>query len=202
MNSDTIWQIIDEQRADLANLLAALDAEQWMSPSLCTGWRVRDVAAHLTHSHAGPFRIAVEATKSGFRFNSMVYRMAVEDLRPQAEIIAALRSMIGSRRHIPVTDERGPLMDVLVHGQDIAVPLGIDKTMPIAGAVAAAGLLWHMRFPFNPRRRLDGVRLVASDADFSVGDGPEVSGPIQDIVMLLTGREAGISRTVDGVIGG
>jgi len=197
MDSGSIWRNIDDQRADLANLLETLDAEQWTSPSLCEGWRVRDVAAHLTHSHMGPLTVMREAFKSGFRFDPMIHRLGVEDPRSQAEIVAALRGMVGSRKHIVGTSELDPLTDVLVHGQDIAVPLGIERPVPTAPAVAAANRLWHMRFPQNTQSRLKGIRLVATDADFAVGDGYEVTAPIRDLLMALSGRRVAISDEID-----
>ena len=48
MDKDTSWAIIDQQRSLLADLLDNLTAEQWSAPSLCEGWTVRDVAAHLS----------------------------------------------------------------------------------------------------------------------------------------------------------
>ena len=198
MKSDDIWRNIDEQRAGLADLLEGLDTQQWPSPSLCEGWRVRDVAAHLTHSHMGPGRVLVEALKSGFRFDPMIKRLALEDKRSQADIVAALRAMVGSRKRIIGSSEIDPLIDVLVHTQDIVVPLGIDRPMPAAAAAAAANRLWHSRFPINPQSRLKGIRLTATDADFAVGEGYEVKAPIRDILMVLTGRRTEIS---DGIAG-
>lgn len=197
MNSDEIWRAIDEQRADLANLLESLDDEQWTSASLCEGWQVRDVAAHLTHSHMSPSRVIFEAVKSGFRFDPMIQRLGREDTRPRSDVIASLRAMIGSRRHIVGSSEIDPLTDLLVHGQDIAVPLGIVRPMPKAAAVACANHLWRMRFPFRPASRLKGIRLVASDADFAVGDGYQVQATIRDILMMLTGRRVAASAEVD-----
>jgi uncharacterized protein (TIGR03083 family) len=188
VNSDEIWAIIDAQRTDLADVLEGLTSEQWNVPSLCDSWRVRDVAAHLTHSHMAPPRAFLEALKSGFRFDSMIYRMAVEDSRSQAQIVAALRAMVGSRKKIPMTSAQDPLTDILVHGQDITVPLGIDRPMPADAAVEVANHLWRMHFPMNPSRRLDGVRLVADDADFAAGQGREVLVPIRDVAMILAGR--------------
>ena len=48
MNVDDIWNTIDEQRARTADLLEQLTDDEWRRPSLCDGWTVRDVAAHLT----------------------------------------------------------------------------------------------------------------------------------------------------------
>ncbi|CAN5638904.1 maleylpyruvate isomerase family mycothiol-dependent enzyme [soil metagenome] len=190
LDSDVIWRHIDEQRADLADQLSTFTPGQWASPSLCTGWSVRDVAAHLTHSHLGVPDLLGAAIRSGFRFDAMMNRLVLSDNRTPGELTAKLRSMVGSRRRPPTPTALDPLMDVLVHGQDLAVPLGIDRPMPVDAASAVADHLWRMRFPMNPRRGLAGVRLVADDADFAVGDGRTVQVPIRDIVMLLAGRRA------------
>jgi uncharacterized protein (TIGR03083 family) len=192
VNTDEVWAEIDAQRAGLADVLEPLTPEQWTSASLCEGWRVRDVAAHLTHSHMAPGKAMIEAIKSGFRFDPMIRRLGIEDSRSQAQIVAALRVMVGSRRKVPMTSDRDPLMDILVHTQDITVPLGIDRPMPTDAAVEVAHHLWRMRFPMQPARRLHGVRLIATDADFAVGegtgDGTVVREPIRDVVMILAGR--------------
>jgi uncharacterized protein (TIGR03083 family) len=189
VDTTQIWAVIDSQRADLADLLAGLTAEQWTTSSLCDGWQVRDVAAHLTHSHMNPVRAAFEAMRSGFRFDPMIRRIAVQDRRSQSQIVAALRAMVGSRRKVPMTTDRDPLMDVLIHGQDISVPLGIDRPMPSDAAVEVANHLWRMTFPMKPAARLAGHRLVATDVDFAVGQGRERLAPIRDIVMILAGRQ-------------
>ena len=188
MNTDEIWRRVDDQRIELAGLLEGLTAEQWTAQSLCDGWQVRDVAAHLTHSHMHPVRAIVEAARSGFRFDSMIQRLGREDPRSQAEIAIALRGMAGSRKRVPGTSVQQPLIELLVHGQDITVPLGIDWPMPLDAAREAAQKLSGMTFPLNGQRRLAGVRLVATDAEFAAGEGREVQVPIGDIVMILAGR--------------
>jgi uncharacterized protein (TIGR03083 family) len=188
VNTDEIWRRVDEQRIGLAGLLEGLTAEQWTAPSLCDGWQVRDVAAHLTHSHMHPVRAIVEAARSGFRFDSMIQRLGREDPRSQAEIAIALRGMSGSRKRVPGTSVQQPLIELLVHGQDITVPLGIDWPMPLDAAREVAQKLSGMTFPLNGQRRLAGVRLVATDAEFAAGEGREVQVPIGDIVMVLAGR--------------
>ena len=188
MNTDEIWRRVDEQRIGLAGLLEGLTAEQWTAPSLCDGWQVRDVAAHLTHSHMHPVRAIVEAARSGFRFDSMIQRLGREDPRSQAEIAIALRGMAGSRKRVPGTSVQQPLIELLVHGQDITVPLGIDWPMPLDAAREAAQKLSGMTFPLNGQRRLAGIRLVATDAEFAAGEGREVQVLIGDIVMVLAGR--------------
>lgn len=188
MNTDEIWRCVDEQRRALADLIEGLDAQQWVAPSLCDGWRVRDVAAHLTHSHMAPLRMIREAVKSRFRFDPMILRLAREDRRSQEEIAGALRGMVGFRIKVPGTSVAQPMIELLVHGQDMTVPLGLDYPMPTAAAVEAAKRLARMKFPINAVKRIDGIRLVATDADFAAGNGDEVRAPIADIVMMLAGR--------------
>jgi hypothetical protein len=103
-----------------------------------------------------------------------------------------MRAMVGGRRRPPGTAVADPLMDVLVHGQDIAVPLGIGRKMPIPAAVIAADRVWKMGFPFHARKRFPNVTFTATDADFSVGNGEQVRAPVQDILMTLSGRRAGL----------
>jgi uncharacterized protein (TIGR03083 family) len=192
MDDSQIWAYIDEQRANLADFLDSLTPEPWETPSLCPGWTVRQAAAHITQSSTNWGRLSFELLRSGFRFNALTLRMARDDQRKPEEITAALRAMVGGRRRPPGTAVADPLADVLVHGQDIAVPLGLPRTMPVPAAVIAAERLWKMGFPFNARKRFPNITFTATDADFSVGDGDVVRGPIQDIVMTLSGRRAGL----------
>ncbi|MDG4669437.1 maleylpyruvate isomerase family mycothiol-dependent enzyme [Mycobacterium sp. 236(2023)] len=198
MDRDTVWQHVDRQRTEVADLIDAIDARDpalWSTPSLCAGWNVRHVAAHLTHSTMSMPRMLVEAARSGFRFNAMMNRMATTDSQTPAEIAATLRGAAGSRRHPPGTTELDPLTDLLVHSQDICVPLGIDRPMPADAAVAAAHRVWGMGFPHRAQKRWAGVHLVATDADFSVGEGRTVEAPIGDLLMVLTGRQIGAKRS-------
>ena len=192
MDDTQIWGFIDEQRADLADFLDTLTPEQWETPSLCAGWTGPKLAAHISQSATNWGRLTFELLRSGFRFNAVTLRMAREDRRTPEEITAAMRAMVGGRRRPPGTTVADPLMDVLVHGQDIAVPLGIQRTMPTPAAVIAAERVWKMGFPFYARKRYPNVSFTATDADFSVGTGEEVRGPIQDILMTLSGRRAGL----------
>lgn len=190
MDSNSIWRAIDEQRGQLAALLETLEPHQWSTPSLCPAWTVRDVAAHLTLAQASRTELAVAALKAGFRFDVMIRQMALADTADPPSIIARLRAMAGSRRHPPMTKDIDPLMDILVHTQDICVPLGIDRPMPTDAAVAVAERLWHMKFPFAPQRDLPGYRFVATDARFAVGPewGALREAPIHDIVMMFARR--------------
>lgn len=196
MDTTQIWQTIDSERAATAELLAGLSDAEWAHPSLCEGWTVREVAAHLTLApHTTIGSTIREITKARGNFNRMIDQTARHSARrPTAEIVADLRGIVGARKLAPGQKLKDALMDVMVHTQDIALPLGIDRHMPTDAAVVAADHLWQTGFPFHARRRLTGHRLVATDADWSAGEGTEVSGPIEALVMLLAGRSATIPR--------
>jgi uncharacterized protein (TIGR03083 family) len=196
MDDKQMWQTIDAERAKTADLLANLTDVEWTYPSLCEGWTVREVAAHLSLAHrVGVLGALVGFTRARGSFNRMVDQTArAEAKRPTAEIVAELRGAVGVPKLAPGQTLKNALMDVMVHTQDIALPLGIERHMPIDAAVVSADDLWRIGFPFHARKRLAGYKLVATDADWSAGEGTEVSGPIQALVMLLAGRTATIPQ--------
>jgi uncharacterized protein (TIGR03083 family) len=203
LSVDEVWRAIDGQRTSLADLLADLSDEEWRRPSLCAGWTVRDVAAHMTmqqltigaalgmvlkHPALSMDRMIQEATRR---------RAAL----PTAQLIADIRAMVGSRRHNVGVTFRETLIDILVHGQDIAIPLGRPHDMPPAAAAVAATRAWTMRFPppFPARRKMSALKLTATDVAWTVGDGPEVRGPIAALLLVLCGRTIALPQlTGDG----
>ena len=201
MDLDETWRTVDAQRADLADLLDDLTPAEWAAPSLCTGWRVRDVAAHLTLSHMPPATAVVEVLRARGNFDRMVHDSAVRRAAlPCDEFPRRLRAMVGSRRKVPFVPPVVPLLDVLVHGQDIARPIGRPRPMPPRAAAAAADRVWSVAWPFHARRRLSGLRLTATDASWSAGTGPAVEGPLSALLLLMTGRQVALDElTGEGV---
>jgi uncharacterized protein (TIGR03083 family) len=195
MDLDELWATIDAERTGLADLLADLDPAEWAQPSLCAGWRVRDVAAHLTLAHAGVGFAVPALLRAHGSFDRMVHDTAVaRAVAPTAELVAGIRAMVGSRRHAVGTTAVEPLLDVLVHGQDIAVPLGREHPVPPVAAATAATRAWRMGWPFWARRRLRGVGLAATDSGWRAGDGPAVRGTTGDLLLLVTGRRQVLPR--------
>ncbi|MEV8503323.1 maleylpyruvate isomerase family mycothiol-dependent enzyme [Actinoplanes sp. NPDC051475] len=191
MDRDAVWKTIDDERLSLADLLDDLSPAEWETPSLCTGWRVRDVAAHLTLSHTGVLAGTVALVRARGGFDRMIRDSALRQARlPTDSYAPMLRAMAGSRRKAPVISDLEPLIDVLVHGQDMAIPLHRERAMPPAAAAAAADRVWPDLYPFRAARRLRGVRLRATDHEWSVGEGELVEGPISALLLLVTGRRA------------
>ncbi len=199
-DADATWSAIDDQRRRTADLLEQLTDEQWQQPSLCDGWTVRHVAAHLTLQQLG----LLEGLAMFARVPGGMNRMIREAARRQAarlsteEIVARIRASADSRRHNVGVTYRETLIDALVHSQDIARPLG--RTLPIApdAAALAADRVWSRGWPFYPRRRLAGLRLVATDGTWTADEGSEIRGATGDLLLVLTGRGAAAFADLDG----
>jgi uncharacterized protein (TIGR03083 family) len=153
------------------------------------------VAAHLTQAHTGVWAAARGIVRARGDVNRMIDRMAREQARlPVDAYPRLLRAMVGSRRKAPGVSALEPLIDLLVHGQDMTIPLGRDRAMPVEAARLAADRVWPNLFPFRAARRFAGIGFTATDCAWSTGDGTAVEGPISAILLVLTGRPAGLSR--------
>jgi len=206
MNPDELWAAIDWQRIRTTDLLSELTPGEWDTASLCDGWSVRDVAAHLTLQQLtlGPSLLAA------LRHPGSLNHINKASARDRAErspdrLTAEIRGMVGSRRHNVGVTPFQTLIDIVVHGQDIAVPLGRTLAVSPFAAVTTADQVWRGRSTRIGRLKskvfadLDhrGLRFVATDADWSAGEGEEVRGPLLSIVLVLTGRPLG-ADALDG----
>ncbi|MEG8275224.1 maleylpyruvate isomerase family mycothiol-dependent enzyme [Streptomyces sp. AHA2] len=189
LDADELWRTVDQERSSLADLLESLGPAQWDTPTRCGDWRVRDVAAHLTvAARFSTGRVLREMLRARGNWNRMIHDSAVrEGSRPVEQTLSDLRAIVGSRRLAPTTSPREPLLDLLVHGQDIALAVGRTRDMPRAAARDAADRVWTMRIPPRPWP-LPKARLVATDIEWARGDGREIRGPIAALLLLLTGR--------------
>jgi uncharacterized protein (TIGR03083 family) len=203
MNRDEIWRAVDTQRLAICDLLDQLSDDEWRTASLCDGWTVRDVAAHLTLQQIGPADVPAILFRwpgvLSLSMNRMIQEMARRQAAlPTATLIARNRAMAGVHRHNFGITNLETLIDILVHSQDIAVPLGRPVAMDQAAAAVAASRVWSRGWPFYPRRRFAGLRLVATNTDWAVGEGSEVRGPIEALLLLVTGRGVAAQSRLTG----
>jgi uncharacterized protein (TIGR03083 family) len=195
MDADAVRDAITNERMSLCDLLEELDDAEWGTPSLCAGWTVKDVVAHLTTTTRTTVLDMVAAmARARGDFHRMTDRRArtrAQRFTP-ADLIAQLRRSATSPRRMPGSGPLDPLVDLLVHGQDIARPLLRDRPLPAGPAVAALTYVAGNRFYDAPARLAD-LHLVATDVDWTSGSGQEISGAAGDLLLIATGRPAGLA---------
>lgn len=194
------WSAVRMVRLRIADLLESLSHEEWDAPSLCRGWRVRDVAGHLAVVPTiTTWRMLRTAPRVGWNPNRINTRIATEEgSRPPDQITALLRRHAGERRTARALDTRNSLFDVIVHSQDIALPLGRGFAVPVADTRRGLERVWEMGWPFNAKKKLGAFTLQATDTDWRVGTGPEVTGPALALLLLLTGRTDAAAGDIHG----
>jgi uncharacterized protein (TIGR03083 family) len=197
-----MWHLIEAERRSLADLLEDLTPQQWEAPSLCTEWRVRDVAAHVAMTPAGApntrtMVVALARTRGHLWAAGRDVAIAYAD-RAYTQLVGELRRGAAARSKPVFVVADNILPDLVVHGQDIAVPLGLHRAVPPAAGRVALQRLWTMGWPFHARRRLAGLSLRATDADWSAGDGAELRGTAADLLLLISGRTAAVADRLQG----
>jgi uncharacterized protein (TIGR03083 family) len=190
MTTNDIWRYIGSERSDLADTWESLTPEQWGAASWCEGWSVQDVAGHLVASaEQTPPNFFKEFAGAGFKFNVFAERGAKRCASAgSSELVRRLRARTSTRNHPP-----GPvnamLGEVVVHGDDLRRPLGLFHKTPEAALVVVADSWKKTNVLIGSKRRIEGLRLTATDSTWTHGDGPEVSGPLQSLVLAMTGRK-------------
>jgi uncharacterized protein (TIGR03083 family) len=191
-----VADLIRAERLALVDLLETLSDSGWETQSLCSAWRVQEVAAHLAWMPLLSFWSgAVGLARAGFRVNRFGADSAMRwSSRGRPAILAQLRSNAASGVRPFGTPPAAALADAIVHGLDIRRPLGVHRDVPEpAFAVIAewcVGLGWPKGVPVggSVERRIAGLRLVATDADWSHGRGDEVRGGREALLLALHGR--------------
>lgn len=188
--AEDVWPMVHAERAALIDDLAQLDDEQWREPSLCEGWTVHDVAAHLVGTaRTTRLGFVVGLVRARFDFHRQNAR-GVERERgasPQ-ETLERLRQ-VASRRSTPPAPLDSRLVEEVVHGEDIRRPLGLSRSYPQEAVVRSLRLQARTPAAFGGAKELTArLRLTATDADLSIGDGPEVSGTALSLLLAISGR--------------
>ena len=188
-----IWPTIHAERAALADDLAGLSDEQWQTRSLCSRWTVHDVLAHmLGTAKMTPPKFFGKFLGSGFNFNKMADKeIAEQGAGGPAATLAAFRDA-SNRSSAPPGPKETWLGEVFAHGEDIRRPLGISHKYPADQVVRALGLYTRSNAIIGGKRRTAGVTLRATDTDYSVGSGPEVTGPAISLLLAASGRKVAL----------
>ncbi|NMO90239.1 maleylpyruvate isomerase family mycothiol-dependent enzyme [Actinomycetospora sp. TBRC 11914] len=182
-------RLAQDERTDLADLLAGLTPEQWHAPTLCTKWRVRDVVAHIvSFDHLGPVGLVGRFARGWF-VPDQVNEVGVRDCATLStdELLATFRARVRPAGLTAGFGGRIGLVDGLIHHQDIRRALGLPRTVP-ADRLAATLPFARVAPPIRAFSRVRGLRLVATDLDWSSGSGPTVEGPAEPLLMAMAGR--------------
>jgi len=184
-----LWNLVATERGALADDLAGLAPQQWVTPSLCAGWTVRDIVAHLTAAAStGPAAFVGQFAMAGFNFdkyaNAGISRRLGDD---PAATLAGFRAVQGSKTAPP-----GPkatwLGEVVVHSEDIRRPLGISHSYDPEALREVADFYKGSNTLIGAKNRISGLTLEATDQNWSTGTGPAVTGPLLSLVVAMTGR--------------
>jgi uncharacterized protein (TIGR03083 family) len=180
------------ERADLAEFLATLAPQDWAAPTLCTKWNVKDVVAHvISYEELSTAQLVKRFAQGFFVRTNQIGVDEFASLSPQ-QLLEFLRNHLQPRGLTAGFGGMIALVDGTIHHQDIRRALGRPRTVPADRLERVLGLV-----PGNPRlgagRRIRGLRLRATDVDWAHGNGPEVTGPGEALLMAMSGRAAAIA---------
>ena len=191
--------ILPAHRRRLVELLESLSDDEFATDTLCAGWQVPHVLAHITM----PFRYTPDSYGSelavdGFDFNKMADRVAKRDAADgPGPLLQCLRDNIETLWAPPGGGLRGGLSHDVIHGLDITIPLGRDERLDDSVLAAVLSGLGEesarQHFAFDPTQ----TRLQADDFDYAMGEGELVAGRAQDLIMVVAGRKLPVGH-LDG----
>lgn len=198
MDAADYWAMTDTERGAFADLTDSLTPAQWDQASLCEGWRVRDVVAHLYEgSVLTGWKAFVTAAKYGFRINTMLDSEAKKDgSRPIEELRSHMRATIGMRGHPPGTKPPDLVLETIIHQQDVRRALGVTRDYPEGAVKVALDRAAGMSNSLLPgKKRAQALHLRATDLDWEHGprDAAEVAGPAEALLMAMAGRPAALA---------
>lgn len=189
----SLKEMAREERVDLAAFLKALTPEEWVAPSLCDGWSIKDVVAHIvSYEELGPFGLIKRFLKGGVVRANEVGVKEFASLSPP-ELLDFLNSHLEPHGLTAGFGGMIGLVDGTIHHQDIRRALGRPRVVPVDRLRRILPLI-----PSNPRlgagKRIRGLQLVATDVDWTHGTGPKVTGAGEALLMAMSGRRAVIGE--------
>lgn len=193
---DRVFEAVAAERREIAALVESLDAGQLATPSLCAGWDVKTVAAHLVSDFADGFWGFLASGvrhRSGDRgIDALARRRAMASA---ADIADALRCGADYRLSPPITGPVAGLTDVLVHGCDMRIPLAVvHRPNPELVALVLDFLTGRTQLGFFPRGRLRGIALIDEDTGREWGTGDALVGSAEALMLAACGRTVALDH--------
>ena len=190
MSEERARAAVVAERTDLAEMLAGLRPEQWDAPTLCEGWRVREVVAHTTLPfRASMWRVMLDLARARGGVNRTSDRSARRDAAALSAdgLLRQLRENVAHPWTPPGGGAAGALSHEVIHGLDMTVALGLGRVVPPERLSLVLDALRPRNVAFFGAD-LSGVELRATDLDWSYGAGEPVHGRAQDLLMVICGR--------------
>lgn len=191
MSRAEIRRLHDDENVDFTEYLHTLAPDDWEKPSLCEGWRVRDVVGHILYGNEVnlatlPFKMArygFSSDRSGKAYS--IARAEGRSVESLAQDFADRNAWAGTCRVFP---PRLTLLDRLAHHQDIRRALGHDRIIPSDRLLAVLEPTPKLGSVFGARKRTKGLRFEATDVEWGWGEGPTITGPGEALFMAMLGR--------------
>lgn len=196
---DQIFDATAAERRRIADLIDDLDENELSTPSLCRGWDVKTVGAHLLSFVAdGTLRMTLLGARRGSSDRAIDELARRKAKLSAVEIAVGLRHLADRRYWRPPPEAPGLLAEVLAHSGDMRIPLG-RPFEPDPQLIATALDFLTGPFPIGlvPLGRLRGIRWQATDIDRAWGGGQEIRGRGADLLMAAVGRTVVLDR-LDG----
>ena len=195
MSADTksLMDMAYDERSDLASFLQTLTPEEWNAASLCDMWTVKDVVAHIVSYE----ELSILGLLKRFAKGRVVYanEVGVKEFAHMSpdDLMGFLRRHLHPQGLTAGFGGMIALVDGTIHHQDMRRALGRPRAVPIDRLQRILPLV-----PSNPRlgagKRIRGLRLQATDVDWTHGSGPEVIGSGEALLMAMSGRRAALDE--------
>lgn len=185
-----IWSLVHAERAALIDDLGGLDVAQWQQPSLCTGWSVHDVVAHLVDvAESTRCGFARDMVRAGFDFDRQNDRGIVRAKgSTPAQTLQRLKQA-ATRTTTPLALKGTRIVEEVVHGEDIRRALGLHRAYPPEAVERSLRQQIRTSTRFGGAKELvAGVRLVATDTGLTIGTGREIRGTAVELLLACSGR--------------
>ncbi len=186
------WNLAAKARNDFADMIGDLSPEQLEQPTYCDAWTPRGVLNHLaSFVDIGIVTFMATLAKHRFKFETASIDMAArQDQRPVAEVLSSLRAKAAKSAAMPMFPEAMTVADVAIHTQDVRRPLGLEGALDDEVLDTALDFVTSHKqaTAMIDRKPLDGVKLVATDADWTFGSGAEIRGTREALLMAIAGR--------------
>jgi uncharacterized protein (TIGR03083 family) len=191
--AESIWPTIHAERQALADDLTGLSQQQWQTRSLSHDWSVHEVLAHLVAAATMTRpRFFSGLASVGFDFHKYMATLVTAEAAGGPEATLATFRAVRLRTSSPPAPPSTWLGEAIVHGEDIRRPLGIAHSYPLPAVTRVITYYSKFNALLGAKRRITGVRLSATDTDFSLGSGPVVAGPAISLLMATAGRAAAL----------